>query len=501
MRSKNYIIRGDEESLARFNEMVKNAKESFDEACRVSEGDHKENYDEIRGLLASYDKYIADIQEDYKRTKGDIKFLDTKYSGLTTKTTDALSKLIESVGKEDGNNRVVIDAETRNIFAMLALISFVGILAAVLISIVVVKTIAKPIIRICEAASKVAEGDFTQSIDVHTDDELGMLAERFNAMSETLKGTISNIIEVARKLAASSSQLSDSSEQMARGAVDQDSQASQVAAAMEEMSATVVEVARNSAEAAESAKEASTDAAKGGDIVARTVRKMEHIAEATSQTAGIVGQLGKSSERIGEIVAVINDIADQTNLLALNAAIEAARAGEQGRGFAVVADEVRKLAERTTKATKEIAGMIRSIQGDTAGAVEAMGEGGREVEEGVELAREAGKSLGSIIDKVNNATEMIQRIAAASEQQSTASEQISGNVEGIAEVIRQNSGVSQAASSSSQELANLAKELEDMVSSFKISGDVPINKTEGLDTRRAGKSGNKRDRFLSKRAA
>ena len=212
--------------------------------------------------------------------------------------------------------------------------------------------------------------------------------------------------------------LSSSAEEMAAGAQEQSAQASEVASAVEQMTSTILQTTKHASTAAESSKRAGSLAKEGGEVVAQTVVGMNRIAEVVRNAAQTVQELGASSDQIGEIVQVIDDIADQTNLLALNAAIEAARAGEQGRGFAVVADEVRKLAERTTKATKEIGEMIKKIQGDTGGAVKSISLGTEEVEKGKQLADKAGKSLQEIIKGSNDVVDVVNQVAAASEEQS-----------------------------------------------------------------------------------
>jgi methyl-accepting chemotaxis protein len=237
---------------------------------------------------------------------------------------------------------------------------------------------------------------------------------------------------------------------------------------MEEMSASVVEVARKSTDACRTAEEAGSQATEGGNVVEKTVVEMKGIADQVTESARSVNNLGKKSEQIGQIISVINDIADQTNLLALNAAIEAARAGEHGRGFAVVADEVRKLAERTTTATEEVARSIREIQTDTGAAVGCIEEGTKKVQSGVQFATNAGEALRKIVQGSENVRQMVQSIAAAAEEQSAAGEQISKSVEQINAVTRESAEGAQQSSKAAAELSKQAELLERLVGRFKV---------------------------------
>lgn len=323
--------------------------------------------------------------------------------------------------------------------------------------------------KLMVAMDKFADGDLTiEAIPEKQNDDIGNLFNNFNRSVLNIKEMMIQVTEAVQATASASAQISSSSEEMAAGAQEQSSQTREIASAIEQMTTTIMETTKNSGLAAEKAKKAGEIAEDGGKIVDASITGMNRIAEVVKQSAFTVKELGKGSDQIGEIIQVIDDIADQTNLLALNAAIEAARAGEQGRGFAVVADEVRKLAERTTKATKEIAVMIKQIQKDTSEAVLSMEAGTAEVEKGRELSNRAGKSLTSIISGAKETVDIVTQVAVASEEQSAAAEQISKSVEGINSVTEEaTSGIQQIAKAS-EDLNRLTLDLQQLVSRFKI---------------------------------
>jgi len=348
----------------------------------------------------------------------------------------------------------------------------VGLVLAILgmVYFLVQKFVLRPLGRLMVISRDIAQGqgDLTKRVPVMGHDEIGELAAYFNLFIEKMQKALSQVAHATDRLASASAELSATSEGLSKGANEQTSRMAQSASAVEEMTMTAGEVARNSTEAASLAQETSATAKSGYEIMEQTVTGMQQVSEAVGHSAGIILELGKSSDQIGAIVRVIEDIADQTNLLALNAAIEAARAGEQGRGFAVVADEVRKLAERTTKATKEISDMIRRIQQDTKNAVTSMEEGTNQVTSGVELANKTGEALAKIQEMVNQTTSMIQQIAGAAEEQSMATGQIAGDLEAVAQAGREaSSGVDESAKAS-QDLSVLASELHTLVGTFKV---------------------------------
>lgn len=372
---------------------------------------------------------------------------------------ESFKKSVDAIENTSRRNNLLV-----NIATLLMIIIIIGV------AFFITNVVTKPLRQLTEAFKDIAEGegDLRRRIDVGRTDEIGEVSVGFNTFVDRLSAVLSKVVEMTQRVGFSAMRLSATAEQISKGTQNQDMKVTQVATAIEEMSATVVEVAKTACQAAEFAKKASEMAIKGGSTVSGTVEGMRNIAKSVEDSANTIEDLGKSSDQIGEIITVINDIADQTNLLALNAAIEAARAGEHGKGFAVVADEVRKLAERTTKATKEIKAKIELIQERTAGAVEAMNNGRKDVEAGVDLAIEAGESLKAIVEMVKNVSDMIQQMAAATEEQSTAAVEISTSMEGISTVTKEASASVMDTSNAASELSKIASELQALTGQFKL---------------------------------
>ncbi len=345
--------------------------------------------------------------------------------------------------------------------------------------------------KLLNEMEKFSNGDLTiEVVPENENDEIGKLFRGFNISVKNISEIIENVIGAVQATASASSEISSSSEEIAAGAQEQNSQIMEISTEIEEMTKSIIEASQNSTKSAMAAKNAGLIAKEGEKVVKQTIDGMNKIADVVKRSAETVNALGKGSDQIGEIVQVINDIADQTNLLALNAAIEAARAGEQGRGFAVVADEVRKLAERTTKATKEIAIMIKQIQKDTSGAVESMNTGTEEVERGKLLADKAGQSLKDIIIGVEQVVSVSTLVASSVEEQSSSAEKINKNIELISHVTNESATGIQQIAQTTEDLTRLTENLLKLTSRFNIN--VSKNGSENISKSRSPVGSNRK---------
>jgi len=332
------------------------------------------------------------------------------------------------------------------------------------------KTLVKPVRALHSRLHEIArgDGDLTVSLQRHSNDELGDVADEFNTFTAKLRNTITEVKQSVSKLTSNAEQISNLSTQTTTSADNQRSELDQTASAVKQMSATVQEVANNAANAAETAKLADDEANRGQGIVQQTVDSINKLASDVTNAYDVIEKLGQETGNIDSILDVIKDIADQTNLLALNASIEAARAGDHGRGFSVVADEVRELAARTQESIGEIHNMIESLQAGAREAGSVMVAGKEQAENSVEQAASAGEALCAITTQVDRINDMNTQIASAAEQQSTVSEEVNRSIQNINQMAEQTAENAQQASNASQQLSSAANKLSELVNHFKV---------------------------------
>lgn len=470
---RGFLLSGKEDTLQHDEEGKQQFADGMEKLPRLlvlAEG--KKLYVEIR---RSYDEYRSILDQEIQLKRSD-KEKQAEELAFSEHAGETRARLLRAVGdlkalqdrlKEDAlRDQAAFESRERLIEICLTI---TGMAIGLGIAVSITRSIGRSIAIMVALIQEIARNNLAVAdLQITTEDETGKATEALNQMKNSLREMIQSIASTAAHVASASEEISASATEQAQGAETQKDQAMQVATAMQEMSSTVSQVSDNCNSAAGAARQAAETARQGGAIVDETLAKMRAIADSVSATAKKMEGLGKSSDQIGRIIGVIDEIADQTNLLALNAAIEAARAGEQGRGFAVVADEVRKLAERTTIATKEIAQMIKNIQDETKSAVSAMEAGRNQVVEGVTFTAKAGDSLKTIIRMSDQVGEMITQIATAATEQSSTTENVNSNIDQITRLIKESAIGAQQSAQACQDLSGLALDLQTMVGKFRL---------------------------------
>lgn len=427
-------------------------------------------FDELRAVT---EEYIAAVMQSYRLVlMGDqleaAELVESEQAPLAAKMVESVSKLHAMV-QADAAAAAVTASESYVATRTIVIVGILGVAALIVFfSVVITRSIVVPMETAVNAAETIASGDLTRPIPARGNDEVTRLAVAMLKLQNNLRDDMVQIGNSSVELASASEQLSSVAEESSRHLTRQNDEIQQAASAVTEMSAAVDEVARNAGTTAEESNESARLAFEGRDRVRNTVDSLRNMTAEFGRTSTMIGGLAEQARDIGKVLDVIRAIADQTNLLALNAAIEAARAGEAGRGFAVVADEVRALAHRTQVSTEEIEVMISKVQGGTTDAVASMKESVDHAGQALSVAELAGTSLNEIYERVGQISERNLLIASASEEQAAVAREVDRNIVTISDLSTQTAAGANETSAATQELSRLAVGLNQLVSKFRV---------------------------------
>jgi methyl-accepting chemotaxis protein len=416
----------------------------------------------MTGVMPTIDLLQAEKFAEADKLRKEV--MDPAYA----KASDGIDALIKHQVDAAKNEyeRALAIGKTIRIASIASII--MGLALTILIGLVITRSVNRGVSTLADAAKRLSDGDLTARANLASQDELGEVAQAFNQMANDFSSIIGTIRNSADQVTCAAETQSNAAEQIAALADSQREHATSAATAIEGLNTMVKDVAEKAQSISEAAQEAGAMADKGHDVVNAAVNGIQEISRTVNESEAMIESLGLRSDQIGQIVGVIKDIANQTNLLALNAAIEAARAGEQGRGFAVVADEVRKLAERTTNATSEISTMIGAIQSEISNAVTTMGKGGEQAEEGVAKAHQAGEAIDQITASVKHVVEMIQQIAHATRDESEIAGTVASRIEQIARMASESSKTIGQTAAACHDIQTMTHALQDEVARFRL---------------------------------
>ncbi|WP_226499409.1 methyl-accepting chemotaxis protein [Pseudomonas sp. MWU16-30322] len=447
---------------------VRSAQASY--AALPAEGEERALYQTFATTLDNYLQAQNQMMELSRQDKVDEMrtLINTRIKDGTDQMGEQLNKLIaiNAAGAKVASNQAGEHYDSA--ITGIIIVAVVAALATVLLALLLTRSIVTPLNRAVQAAQTIAGGNLTQSIEVDGKDEATQLLQALSTMQINLRKTIEQIAGSATQLGAAAEELSAVTEEASRGLQQQNNEIEQAATAVNEMTAAVEEVARNAVSTSEASNQSTQAAREGRDQVVKTVDAIQTMTHDVQSTAQMIEGLAAQGRDIGKVLDVIRAIAEQTNLLALNAAIEAARAGEAGRGFAVVADEVRALAHRTAQSTQEIEKMVAGIQNGTGEAVSSMQQSNQRTQTTLEMARAAGVALEQITQSIHQINERNLVIASASEEQAQVSREVDRNLVNIRDLATQSAAGANQTSAATHELSRLAVDLNAMVARFVI---------------------------------
>ncbi|MBL0870067.1 MAG: methyl-accepting chemotaxis protein [Phycisphaerales bacterium] len=461
--------------LERYSQAAKNLDEDIAELEHISthwtNPKTRENFAELKKIYPEFERLFDTTRETI--LAGRIDEAKNQMFVTNAPVADKIRSLLDEMCQIQ---REAVKSDVQSIAQASSLMQTVilgaeaaSVILGFSIAFLIIRSVTRPLAKVVESLESVAKRDLTKpALNMNTKDEIGRLAGATDSMSLELKKMVGSIQKTANQVAAAATEVAASSDQLASSIKAQEESTNQVSAAITELSSSVSEVAAKSAKSSDAARDSMKQAQAGGTLVNQTIQQLEQINSRFDEVAQVVSDLEKQGEEVSRIVQVIQDIADQTNLLALNAAIEAARAGEHGRGFAVVADEVRKLAERTTQATGEVSKTIGGMSSGTQRAGEAMKIGRKTVADGRDVGTKTGDAVAVIVKAQKDAEEMALSIAAATKEQSAATEEISRTVEQSTASNRECATAASQAAQASTELSSQAEDLKKLMDQFKV---------------------------------
>nr|WP_230153546.1 methyl-accepting chemotaxis protein [Pseudomonas brassicacearum] len=450
------------------NQQIRAAQAAYEKL--ISAPEERAAYDQYVQLLGQY-RQLEERMKTLSRNNQveDLRaLLNTELLSNSEAVNAVLGRLLEINNQQADALNLGAERQYSKAFTLVITLLVIATALTLLFAWLLTNSITKPIANALDAAEEIAKGNLTRPIVVDGSDEAGRLLRAMSTMQEKLRDTLQRISGSATQLASAAEELNSVTDESARGLTQQNNEIEQAATAVNEMTSAVEEVARNAVSTSEASKHATTSAGDGRDLVQETVSAIERMSADVQGTAALIGNLANESRDIGKVLDVIRGLADQTNLLALNAAIEAARAGEAGRGFAVVADEVRALAHRTQQSTSEIERMIGSIQSGTEHAVDSMRNSTERAESTLNIARGAGMSLDTINTAIVEINERNLVIASAAEEQAQVAREVDRNLVNIRDLSVQSATGANQTSAASAELSRLAVDLNSMVGRFSL---------------------------------